>query len=565
VQKVQAMTIQTIHSTPTAILARDRDAFPTLDASAIERVARYGTISQAAEGEILCEQGRPMEHFVVIVDGEADVELMTNHGTELVATHGPGEFFGDVHLLSGRPSLVRGRMTKAGRIVTVHRSALRALMQSDTALGELFMRAFILRRMELLASSTGDVVVLGSLNSAGTLRIREFLTRNGYPYAFIDLEKDKDVQRFLDHFQISVSDIPVLIRHERVLKNPSNEEISRTLGFNESVSEGELRDVVIVGAGPAGLSAAVYAASEGLNTLLLEASAPGGQAGSSSRIENYLGFPNGISGLDLASSAYEQAQKFGAEFLIARSVAQIRCGSRPFELITADGTTVRSKAIVIATGAQYRKLPLENLARFEGVGIYYGASTIEAQMCEAKDVVIVGGGNSAGQAAVFLSRFAEHVHILVRAESLASSMSRYLIQRIEDTPNITLHTQTEIVELKGDQHLESVVLRNKATGESWERPYRHVYLMTGASPNTEWLRNCVALDDNGFVLTGANLTDPHLKDTGWPLARKPYLLETSVPGVFAAGDVRAGSVKRVAAGVGEGALAITFVHQALSA
>lgn len=559
------MATQTTRSTQRPITAMNKEAFPRLDASAIERVMRYGTTFEAAEGEILCEQGQPMEHFVVIVEGEAVVELTTNLGTELIATHGPGEFFGDVHLLSGRPSLVRSRMVKGGRIVKVHRSALRALMQSDAGLGELFVRAFILRRMELLASSAGDVVVLGSLNSAGTLRIREFLTRNGYPYAFIDLEKDKDVQKLLDHFQISVSDIPVLIRHERVLKNPSNEEIAQTLGFNESVSEGELRDVAIIGAGPAGLSAAVYAASEGLSTLLMEAKAPGGQAGSSSRIENYLGFPNGISGLDLASNAYEQAQKFGAEFLVACSVAQIECGTRPFQLVTTDGATVRSKTIVIATGAQYRKVPIENVAKFEGVGVYYGAATMEAHMCEAQDVVIVGGGNSAGQAAVFLSRFAKHVHILVRADSLADSMSRYLIQRIEETPNITLHTRTEIVELKGDQHLERVVLRNNATGESWERPYRHVYLMTGASPNTEWLRNCVCLDDKGFVLTGASLTDDHLKDAGWPLARRPYLLETSVPGVFAAGDVRAGSVKRVAAGVGEGALAITFVHQALSA
>jgi thioredoxin reductase (NADPH) len=559
------MSTQVTHPTQTPITPMNKDAFPKLDASAIERVMQYGMTSEAAEGEILCEQGQPMEHFVVIVEGEAVVELTTNLGTELIATHGPGEFFGDVNLLSGRPSLVRSRMVKPGRIVTVRRSDLRVLMQSDAELGELFMRAFILRRLELLASSAGDVVVLGSLHSAGTLRIREFLTRNGYPYAFIDLERDNDVQRFLDQFQISVSDIPVLIRHERVLKNPSNEEITRTLGLNDSVSEGELRDVTIVGAGPAGLSAAVYAASEGLSTLLLETNAPGGQAGSSSRIENYLGFPNGISGLDLASSAYEQAQKFGAEFLIARSAVQLGCDTRPFQLITADGGTVRSKAIVIATGAQYRKLPIENLARFEGVGIYYGASNIEAQMCEAKDVVIVGGGNSAGQAAVFLSRFAAHIHILVRADSLASSMSRYLIRRIEETPNITLYPRTEIVELKGDKHLESIVLRNNETGESWERPYQHVYLMTGASPNTEWLRNCVSLDDKGFVLTGANLTDQHLKDAGWPLSRRPYLLETSIPGVFAAGDVRAGSVKRVAAGVGEGALAITFVHQALSA
>jgi thioredoxin reductase (NADPH) len=546
-------------------LLKNKQAFPTLDHSAIQRIMRYGTASVVGEGAILVEQGEPMEHFIVVVEGEAVVEMTSQNGTELIATHGPGEFFGDVHLLSGRPSLVRGRMVKAGSIVTVKRADLKVLMQNDSELGELFMRAFILRRIELLASSSGDVTVLGSLNSAGTLRVREFLVRNGYPYSFIDLEKDKDVQSMLDQFQTSVSDIPVLIhRGEKVLRNPSNEEIAQLLGFNESVSEEELRDVTIVGAGPAGLSAAVYAASEGLNTLLLETSAPGGQAGSSSRIENYLGFPNGVSGLELASRAYEQAQKFGAEFLIARSATRLSCASRPYQLTTGSGSTLRSKTIVIATGAQYRKLQLENLAKFEGVGIYYGATAIEAQMCESKGVVVVGGGNSAGQAAVFLSRTADHVHMLIRSGGLASSMSRYLIRRIEETPNITLHTHTEIVELKGEEHLASVVVRNNQTGESREWPYQHVYTMTGASPNTDWLRGCVALDDNGFVLTGADLTDEQLRNAGWSLPRKPRLLETSIPGVFAAGDARSGSVKRVASGVGEGALAITFVYQALS-
>lgn len=546
-------------------MPKNKQAFPTLHPSAIERVMRYGTASVVSEGAILVEQGEPMEHFIVVVEGEAVVEMTGQNGTEVIATHGPGEFFGDVHLLSGRPSLVRGRMVKPGSIVTVKRADLKVLMQNDSELGELFMRAFILRRIELLASSAGDVAVLGSLNSAGTLHVREFLVRNGYPYSFIDLEKDKDVQSMLDQFQISVSDIPVLIhRGEKVLRNPSNEEIAQLLGFNESVSEQELRDVTIVGAGPAGLSAGVYAASEGLNTLLLETSAPGGQAGSSSRIENYLGFPNGVSGLELASRAYEQAQKFGAEFLIARSATRLYCHGRPYQLTMGSGSNLRSKTIVIATGAQYRKLQLDNLAKFEGVGIYYGAAAIEAQMCGSERVVVIGGGNSAGQAAVFLSRTADHVHMLIRSGGLASSMSRYLIRRIEETPNITLHTHTEVVELKGEQHLENVVLRNNQTGESKEWPCRHVFMMTGASPNTEWLRGCVVLDDNGFVLTGPDLTDEHLRNAGWSLPRKPRLLETSIPGVFAAGDVRSGSVKRVASGVGEGALAITFVHQALS-
>lgn len=549
-------------STP---MPRDSRAFPTLSAAAIQRVMRYGTVSQAGEGAVLVKQDEPMDHFVVILEGEAVVEVTSRTRTMQVATHGPGEFVGDVQLLSGRPSLVRVRMVKPGRILTVRRSDLKTIMQDDAQLGELFLRAFILRRSELMEGASGDVTVLGSLNSAGTLRMREFLTRNGYPYSFIDLERDQDAQTLLDQFQIAESEIPVLIwRGDKVLRNPSNEEIASCLGFNASVSEDELRDVTIVGAGPAGLSAAVYAASEGLNALLLETNAPGGQAGSSSRIENYLGFPEGVSGLELAGRAYTQAQKFGAEFLIACPAVRLSCDARPYQIVTEDGSVVRSKTIVIATGARYRELPLDNLAQFEGVGIYHGAAAIEAQMCESKPVVVVGGGNSAGQAAIFLSQTAEHVHIVIRAENLASSMSRYLIRRIEDTANITLHPRTEIVELKGHEHLKSIVVRNNQTGEIREWPYEHVYLMTGASPNTEWLQGCLALDDKGFVLTGSDLTDEHLTKAAWPLPRKPRLLETTIPRVFAAGDVRSGSVKRVASGVGEGALAITFVHQALS-
>jgi thioredoxin reductase (NADPH) len=543
---------------------RSEQAFPVLDAAAIERVQKYGAISDVAVNTVLVEQGAPMQHFIVVITGEIAVELTSRHGTELIATHGPGEFMGDVHALSGRPSLVRGRMCKAGRIVTVKRPDLQNLMQSDAELGEIFMRAFVLRRVELLANTSGDMVVLGSPNSAGTLRMREFLTRNGYPYAFVDLEKDADVQRVLDQFQIKVSDIPVLLYDgKHVLRNPSDGEIATAIGLNSGVSDQGLRDVTIIGAGPAGLSAAVYAASEGLKVLLLESNSPGGQAGSSSRIENYLGFPNGIAGVELAARAYDQAQKFGAEFLVARSAVELSCVTRPLTLTTTGGSKLHSKTVIIATGAQYRKLPLDNLEKFEGVGVYYGAAAIEAQMCTAQPIIVVGGGNSAGQAAVFLSRTSQHVHILIRSGGLASSMSRYLIRRIEDTPNITLHPHTEITALRGDEHLEGVTWRNNETGKTEDRPYRHVYMMTGASPNTEWLNGCVALDDKGFVLTGPNLSAEILTHARWPVARKPYLLETSIPGVFAAGDVRSGSVKRVASGVGEGALAISFVHQAI--
>ena len=540
-------------------------AHPTLSPAALERVRRSGRTEIVAVDDVLVGQGDPMDKFVVVLEGEITVEQMTRTGLQMVATHGPGQFFGDVHSLSGRPSLVRGRVSKRGLVHTVGRSDLQALMHDDSELGEVFMRAFILRRLELLATSVGDVVVIGSHNSRGTLRVRDFLTRNGYPHSFLDLEADPDTQAMLDRFEVSTADIPVLVyRGDTILRNPSDDEVATTLGFNLSVNQEEIRDVIIVGAGPAGLSAAVYAASEGLSALLLETKAPGGQAGSSSRIENYLGFPNGIAGVELAGRAFDQAQKFGAEFLIARSAVRLSCNTYPLQVSLSGGSPVRARTMVIATGAKYRKLSLPNLERFEGVGIYYGASTIEAQMCCAEDVVVVGGGNSAGQAAVFLANTAKQVHIVIRGASLSASMSRYLIRRIEDTKNISVHPFTEVTELFGDQHLEQIALRNSKTGLQDLRPFRHVYLMTGACPNTEWLTDCIALDEKGFILTGPNLTLEHLEHFGWPLKRRPYLLETSTPGVFAAGDVRAGSVKRVASGVGEGSLSISFLHQVLA-
>jgi thioredoxin reductase (NADPH) len=538
---------------------------PVLNASVIERVSKYGISSKVAEGTVVVHQGDPMERFLVVVDGELAVEQSHRGGTERVLTHRAGQFFGDIHSLSGRPSLVAGRMISSGHIITLDRPSLQRLMQNDSEVGEIFMRAFILRRIELLATSSGDALVLGSINSSDTLRIRDFLTRNGHPFTFVDLDKDEDVQELLEEFEVCVKDIPVFIcRGEYVMKNPTNEDIAKCLGLNTSVDEFEIRDVTIVGAGPAGLSAAVYAASEGLNPLVLETKAPGGQAGSSSKIENYLGFPNGISGLDLARNAYQQAEKFGADVLIARSAVRISCATKPFTLVTTGDSALRTKTIVIATGATYRKLPLSGVTKYEGVGVYYNASTIEAQLCEFSDVVVVGGGNSAGQAAVFLSKTAKHVHILIRGGHLADTMSKYLIRRIEESPNITLHPHTEVAELRGEEHLDGLTWKNNQTGALEEHSFRHLYLMTGASPNTEWLRGCVALDTRGFVLTGADLTPEHLVAAKWTLARRPFLLETSIPGVFAVGDVRSGSVKRVASGVGEGSLAISFVHKVLA-
>jgi thioredoxin reductase (NADPH) len=387
--------------------------------------------------------------------------------------------------------------------------------------------------------------------------------RNGHPYSYIDLERDPDVQNLLDSFHIAAIEIPVVICQGKiVLRNPSNQQIAGCLGFNESIDQTQVRDLIIIGAGPSGLAAAVYGASEGLDILVIETSSPGGQAGSSSRIENYLGFPTGISGQELAARAYNQAQKFGADILITRGT-RLACDRKPYVVEAENGARIPARAIVIATGAEYRRPPLKNLSRFEGAGIYYGATFMEAQLCGGEEVIVVGGGNSAGQAAVFLAGTTKRVHMLVRSTGLVESMSRYLIRRIEETPTIVLRPHTEIIELEGGDHLESVQWRNSQTGLTEEHNISHVFVMTGAAPNTRWLDDCVALDDKGFIKTGPDLSPENLSAAGWPMARKPYLLETSLPGVFAVGDVRGGSIKRVASAVGEGSIAITFVHQVL--
>jgi thioredoxin reductase (NADPH) len=405
---------------------------------------------------------------------------------------------------------------------------------------------------------------MGSRHSAKTLRLREFLTRNGHPHTYVDLDTDTSAQELLDHFQVTTEEIPVVIcNNHTVLRSPSIQELATCLGLNAHITAAEVRDLVIVGAGPSGLAAAVYAASEGLDVLVIEAESPGGQAGSSSRIENYLGFPMGISGNELAGRAAAQAQKFGAKMLIANNVMKLNCERHPYELSVDCGQTIRARTVVIASGAQYNKPNIDNLKKFEGQGIYYGATYIEAQLCGKDEVIVVGGGNSAGQAAVYLSQTASKVHILVRANQLSETMSRYLIQRIEENPAIEMHYRTEIIGIDGGAQLESVTWRDKNTGETSTHDIRHLFIMAGASPRTDWLNGCLALDSKGFILTGRDL-DPVLQTYRWSLPRVPYMLETSLPGVFAVGDVRSGNVKRVASAVGEGSISIYLVHRALA-
>jgi thioredoxin reductase (NADPH) len=373
------------------------------------------------------------------------------------------------------------------------------------------------------------------------------------------VETNPDVQTVLDHFEIRVTDIPVVIcRGELVLRNPSNPEVAKCFGLNAGIDEDAVYDLIVVGAGPSGLAAAVYGASEGLRVLVVESNAPGGQAGSSSRIENYLGFPMGISGQELANRAFVQAEKFGANISVARAARSLKCDRKPYAIELDDGGSIKGRSIVLAAGAQYRKLDLPDIARFDGVGIYYGATPVEAQYCGKQDVIVVGGGNSAGQAALFLSATARHVYLLVRRSGLAETMSRYLIQRIEACQEITVMPRTEVDALEGDAHLERVRWQEKQSGKSEMHEIRHLFLMTGANPNTAWLGGCFAMDDKQFIRTGADL------GADWSLRRPPFPLETSRPGVFAVGDIRAGSVKRVASAVGEGSMAVQFVHKVLA-
>jgi thioredoxin reductase (NADPH) len=536
--------------------------FPKLTSVQIDRIATRGHVRSMEEGEVLYEQGHRAAPLFVVISGELEVVRPSVPVETLITTYESGQFTGEVGTLSGRRSLFRVRATKPGKVIELDRQQMLALIQNDTELGEILMRAFILRRVELIAAGVGDIVLIGSAYSASTLRIKGFLMRNGQPYSNMDLERDSEVQNLLDSFQISPGEIPVLIcRGQLVLRNPTNQEIADCLGFNESIDQTHVRDLLIIGAGPSGLAAAVYGASEGLDVMVLETSSPGGQAGSSSRIENYLGFPTGISGQDLAGRAYVQAQKFGTDILIAKATRLI-CDSKPYIVELESGARIPARSIVIATGAEYRRPPCKNLSRFEGAGVYYGATFVESQLCSGEEVIVVGGGNSAGQAAVFLAETTKRVHMLVRSAGLAESMSRYLIRRIEETATIVLWPYTEIVAIEGGDHLEFVRWHNNQTGQTEEHKIRHIFVMTGADPNTSWLDGCVALD-KGFIKTGQDLSPDNLSAAGWPIMRQPYLLETSLPGVFAVGDVRGGSIKRVASAVGEGSIAISFVHKVL--
>ena len=545
-----------------AYAGRSAQMFPHLTPLQITRLSAHGRKISTQKNQILAEPGDHPPMYVVL-SGTIEIIQPTLSGEILLVVHTPGSFTGDVGTLRAISAVVRMRVRDAGEVLAIDDAHLRAIVQTDPELSELFMRAFILRRASLVSTQSSDVILIGSTHASGTLRLQQFLTRNTYPFVNIDIASDPSFRDLLARFHVNVEDLPVVVcRASVVLKNPSNEEVAACLGMNQQIDDDRIRDLIVVGAGPAGLAAGVYAASEGLDVLVLETGTPGGQAGSSSKIENYLGFPTGISGLALAARALIQAQKFGAEVRTAYPVMSLKCDQRPFAIEFANGHAARAHSIVIATGAEYRQLSLENAPRFLGMGIYYAATITEARRCGSAEAIVVGGGNSAGQAAVFLAGTCRMVHLLVRSRGLADTMSQYLIRRIEEMPNITLHACTEITALEGQDQLSRVTWKT-GDKEAETHDIGHVFLMMGALPCTSWLNSCIALDGKGFVRTGPDLHGADLAARKWSNGRQPEFFEASIPGIFAVGDVRCGSVKRVAAAVGEGSACIQQVHRVL--
>jgi thioredoxin reductase (NADPH) len=535
---------------------------PTLNREHIDRIRSVAQLRSVRSGEVLYEPSCPDVPLFVVLDGTVSISR-TGEDEKILAVREPGQFTGEMSVVSGGRSLLTARVTKDGAVLELTREKVLLLMAKDTELGDILMGAFVARRLLMIQLGEGNVVLFGTSSSARTLALREFLTRNGHPFTYIDIDTESCPGELMEKLAVRNGEIPVVYCNRRyVLRNPSIAELAACLDLNININiDKGVRDVLVIGAGPGGLAAAVYAASEGLKTLVIEKSAPGGQAGSSSKIENYLGFPTGLSGQELANRSIAQAQKFGAQLMVAQSVVHIDSSRQPYKVILESGLKFNARSIVIATGAQYARLPVEDAEAFTGRGIYYNATHMEAQLCDSEEVAVVGGGNSSGQAAVFLAQTSK-VHLLVRSGKLSESMSQYLIARIEAHPRIEIHYLTQIVAVTGTAHLESIKWKDDSLGLEVTRPIRHVFVMAGAAPRTAWLEDSFVLDKKGFVVTGPDLVG--YRDFQWPLSRSPLLLETSVPGIFAVGDARAGSVKRVASAVGEGAMAVHLVHRFLA-
>jgi thioredoxin reductase (NADPH) len=539
--------------------SRREQIFPTLGAAEIDRLRRFGEICRYRAADRVVRAGRPSQGVHVILSGEV---LVTPHEEDrheqAIVTHRKGSFLGELAQLSGRPSLVDGKALTDVEAILIPSSRLRDLLVEEAELGERIMRAMILRRVALLEQGVGGPIVVGPADNRDVMRLEEFLRRNGHPHHHLDPGRDESARQLIDRFHLKATELPVVLcLNGELLRNPSERQLARCIGLARTIDDAKVYNVAIVGAGPSGLAAAVYAASEGLSVIVLDRHAFGGQAGASARIENYLGFPTGISGMSLMARAYNQAQKFGAEMNIPDEGIGLAGGSSEdgrFVLSLSGGGTVHACSVVIASGAQYRRLSVPNIGDYEGSHVHYWASPLETRLCAGQDVAIVGGGNSAGQAAVYLAGVVKSVSLLVRRQSLNETMSRYLCERLAALPNVKVLVETEVTVVEGrDGSLETVCWRNCRTGEQTCRAIRHLFLFIGAEPNTSWLSQCgVELDSKGFVRADATVRD----------GRHPF--ETNRPGTFAIGDVRAGSVKRVAAAVGEGAQVVAALHAFLA-
>ncbi len=535
---------------------------PELSDAEIEILRAYGEERRYTKGQTLWQAG-DRGPFILVLAGGLEVYNRTDDGDQVIIAHGPRHYVGEIVTMSGSRALVSGRATEDLLALVVEPDALRRLIATEADLGEKLLHSFILRRMRMVAERLADVLLVGDVRSAATTRLESFLSRNGIPFEVVDAAAGGPrLDQVLKTYALTRTDLPAVICNRTPLSRPSNRELAEGLGFTVDIDCGVTYDVAVVGSGPAGITSAVYAASEGLKVVVLEHCAPGGQAASSSKIENYMGFPTGISGQALMGRAYLQAQKFGAHIAVARELKSFECGADWHKLRIDGNDLIYARSVVLASGAVYRRPPIQGLDDIGGV--HYGASHVEGQLCQGTDVAVVGGGNSAGQAAMFLSKHATHVHILIRGKDLSHSMSSYLIERIERTPNITLHPNTEICGLVGEDHLEGVDVRDNRSEAKRRLDVSHLFIFIGAQPGTGFLDGQIALDNNGFVLTGDALDADTLAAHDWNAERRPYLLETSCPRVFAAGDVRSGSIKRVASAVGEGSVCIQFIHRVLA-
>ncbi|HKU61662.1 MAG TPA: FAD-dependent oxidoreductase [Gemmatimonadales bacterium] len=546
-------------------MATERDiAFPILTARQLEHLTTRGHPRAVRAGEILFREGDRGFGFYVVLEGAIEIVVATTEGERQVTVHRVGQFTGDVDVLTGRSVVVTGRVLEDGRVLALDPEELRHAVDQFPDLAETLVKAFITRRELLLGSGMVGVTIIGSRFSPESHQLRDFATRNLIPFKWLDLESDSQAEAILRQLKVPASATPIVLGREgQFHSKPRLDQFARCAGLTVSLNEEHVSDVIVVGAGPAGLAASVYAASEGLDVLATEALAAGGQAGTSSRIENYLGFPAGISGAELTRNALVQAQRFGARVTVPCRVRSLGIDGGDRIVTLMDGTRLRSRCVLVSSGVEYRRLGVPRFGDFEGAGIYYAATEMEARLCRGEEVVVVGGGNSAGQAIVFLADQARQVHVLLRGNDLGAKMSRYLVDRIEQLPNVTVHCGATVEALDGEAHLGRVQAR--CGGELLHFETSSLFLFIGASPNTEWLRGCVELDRHGFVVTGTALPPGTAETERWKAARRtPFMLETSLPGVFAAGDVRSGSVKRCASAVGEGSMAVMFMHAHLA-